>query len=228
MRILMIEDDRRLARLVTLMFANQHFTVDVAHDGDTGLTMALQGIYDVAIVDWLPPERDGLTICRAVRAARLPIALLMLTARGQLEERVFGLDSGADGYLIKRICPHTSLAAAHRPTGHRWGRIALRRPGARFTRPCRPPRRSNIRINQDRVGSARVVYAPSWTTPHPPVNPRLRLVGHYRGGPVTGERLHLLPATQAQSNWPAQLDSDHPWRRLSSGGGLCLTSCGCV
>ena len=83
MRILLIEDDRRLTRLMARVLEEEHFAVDVAHDGDTGLELALRDIYDVAIVDWMLPGRDGPAICRAVRAARLPTAILMLTARGQ-------------------------------------------------------------------------------------------------------------------------------------------------
>jgi DNA-binding response OmpR family regulator len=101
MRVLIIEDDQRLARLVKRVLEEEHFTADVAHDGDTGLDLALHSTYDVAIIDWMLPGRDGPAICRAIRAAHLPTALLLLTARGQLEDRVRGLDSGADDYLVK-------------------------------------------------------------------------------------------------------------------------------
>jgi two-component system OmpR family response regulator len=70
-------------------------------DGDTGLEAALRGTYDVAIIDWMLPGRDGLSICRAIRAARSTMGLLLLTARAQVEDRVAGLDSGADDYLVK-------------------------------------------------------------------------------------------------------------------------------
>jgi two-component system OmpR family response regulator len=101
MRVLIIEDDRRLAKLISNVLRENHIEVDSAHDGDTGLELALRGIYDVAIVDWMLPGRDGPAICRAVRAAHLQTTLLLLTARGQVEDRVTGLDSGADDYLIK-------------------------------------------------------------------------------------------------------------------------------
>ena len=68
------------------------FVVAVAHDGDTGLEMALRGDYDALIVDWMLPGRDGPTICGAVRAAHLDTPILMLTARGEVEDRVLGLD----------------------------------------------------------------------------------------------------------------------------------------
>jgi two-component system, OmpR family, response regulator len=110
MRVLIIEDDQRLARLMARVLAEEHYTIDIAHDGEEGLDLALQGIYEVAIVDWMLPKRDGPAICRAIRSARLPMALLLLTARGQLEDRVNGLDSGADDYLIKPFAFEELLA----------------------------------------------------------------------------------------------------------------------
>lgn len=101
MRILLIEDDQRLARLIARVLTDEHYQVDLAHDGESGLELALRGIYEVAIVDWMLPGRDGPSICRAVRAARLPTAVLLLTARGQIEDKVAGFDSGADDYLVK-------------------------------------------------------------------------------------------------------------------------------
>jgi len=100
-RILLIEDDRRLTRLMSQVLGEEQFMVDVAHDGDAGLERLLRGAYDIAIVDWMLPGTDGPSLCRAARSARVPTALLMLTARGQVEERVAGLDSGADDYLVK-------------------------------------------------------------------------------------------------------------------------------
>jgi DNA-binding response OmpR family regulator len=101
MRILLIEDDSRLLRLEKQVLEEEGHTIDTAADGDTGLELALRGTYDVAVIDWMLPGRDGPAICRAVRAAHLPTALLLLTARTQLEDRVAGLDSGADDYLAK-------------------------------------------------------------------------------------------------------------------------------
>lgn len=101
MRILIIEDDKRLARLIERVLREEHHNVDVAHDGEQGLELALRGIYEVAIIDWMLPGRDGPSICRAVQAARIPTALLLLTARSQIEDKVAGFESGADDYLVK-------------------------------------------------------------------------------------------------------------------------------
>ena len=101
MRILIIEDDERLTRLIKTFFEQKNYCLDVAYDGNFGLEMILSGAHTVAIVDWMLPGRDGPAICRAVRNARLPVALLMLTARSQVEDRIAGLDNGADDYLTK-------------------------------------------------------------------------------------------------------------------------------
>jgi DNA-binding response OmpR family regulator len=113
MRILLIEDDKRLAALVKSVLEQENFIVDTANDGDTGLELALRGVHDVAIVDWMLPGQDGPTICRKVRAARLATGLLMLTARGQVEDRVTGLESGADDYLTKPFAFDELIARIH-------------------------------------------------------------------------------------------------------------------
>lgn len=101
MRVLIIEDDQRLAGLIKRVLEEDHYRVDLVHDGQEGLDLAIRGIHDLAIVDWMLPGRDGPSIVREIRKARLSIGILMLTARGQVEDRVSGLDSGADDYLVK-------------------------------------------------------------------------------------------------------------------------------
>lgn len=110
MRVLLIEDDQRMARLLSRVLEEEQVLVDTAEDGDTGADLALRGAYDVAIVDWMLSGKDGPTVCRAVRAARLPTALLMLTARDEITDRVIGLDSGADDYLVKPFAIEELLA----------------------------------------------------------------------------------------------------------------------
>lgn len=119
MRVLLIEDDKRLARLIGTVLEEELITLDIAHDGDTGIELALRGIHDVIIVDWMLPGRDGPSICRAIRAAHLSISILMLTARSQIEDRVAGLDSGADDYLIKPFS-FDELLARLRALGRRF------------------------------------------------------------------------------------------------------------
>lgn len=101
MNVLLIEDDQRLARLMARVLSDERWRVAVAHDGDAGLDMALGGAFDVAVIDWMLPGRDGPAIVRGMRAARVLTAVLMLTARGQLEDKAVGFASGVDDYLVK-------------------------------------------------------------------------------------------------------------------------------
>jgi DNA-binding response OmpR family regulator len=119
MRILIIEDDRRLATLMRKVLEEEQFVIDLAHDGDLGLEIALRGAHDVAVIDWMLPSRDGPSIVRAVRSARIPLAILMLTARTQVEDRVAGLYSGADDYLGKPFS-FDELIARLRALGRRF------------------------------------------------------------------------------------------------------------
>jgi two-component system OmpR family response regulator len=113
MRVLLIEDDKRLSVLIRKVLESEHFTVDVAYDGNDGVEIALRGAHDVAIVDWMLPGRDGPSVCQAIRAAHLPTAILMLTSRTQVEDRVAGLYSGADDYLGKPFSFDELIARVH-------------------------------------------------------------------------------------------------------------------
>jgi DNA-binding response OmpR family regulator len=101
MRVLVIEDDEDISGAITSMLGRRRYVVDVAADGQSGLDKLLGGGYDVAIVDVALPGRDGFSICRAARAERIATPVLMLTARDAVEDRIRGLDAGADDYLIK-------------------------------------------------------------------------------------------------------------------------------
>jgi DNA-binding response OmpR family regulator len=110
MRILVIEDDERLARVIAQVLRQERFDVELAHDGTTGLEQALTGSYDALIVDWMLPGRDGLGIIRELRAEQIATPALMLTARGEMPQRVEGLDAGADDYLGKPFAFEELLA----------------------------------------------------------------------------------------------------------------------
>ncbi len=101
MRVLVIEDEERLARLIERVLADERYEVDVALDGARGLARALTGDYDLLILDVMLPGIDGIEICRTLRGRGVPTAILMLTARDGVDDRVIGLDAGADDYLIK-------------------------------------------------------------------------------------------------------------------------------
>jgi DNA-binding response OmpR family regulator len=110
MRILIIEDDDRLARVMSRVLHQERFDVDVAQDGEAGLEMALSGAYDALILDRMLPERDGLEVVRELRCEHISTPVLMLTARRELPERVQGLDAGADDYLGKPFAFEELLA----------------------------------------------------------------------------------------------------------------------
>lgn len=101
MHILVVEDEQRLARLLRRVLTEERHTVDLGYDGSTGLDLALSNTYDLIVLDLMLPDLDGVEICRQVRAARITTPLLMLTARGAVEDRVAGLNAGADDYLTK-------------------------------------------------------------------------------------------------------------------------------
>ncbi len=101
MKILFVEDDQRLARLLTRAFREEGFVVDVSTTGEDGLSQALAGIYDLLVLDWMLPDLDGLSLCRKLRERGQALPILMLTARAELAERVMGLNAGVDDYVVK-------------------------------------------------------------------------------------------------------------------------------
>lgn len=101
MRVLVIEDNASVAAAVRTMLERRKYAVDVALDGDTGLDRLLRQRYDAAIVDVVLPKRDGFALAQAARAEGVQTPLLMLTALDAVENRVRGLDCGADDYLVK-------------------------------------------------------------------------------------------------------------------------------
>jgi len=101
MRILIIEDNRRLNDSLRAILEEDGYAVDAAFDGLDGEEMALTPVYDVIILDIMLPGKDGVEVCRSLRNQRITAPILMLTARDALDARVQGLDSGADDYLVK-------------------------------------------------------------------------------------------------------------------------------
>lgn len=100
-RILIIEDDADIARLVEFHLNELDFLTEVEPDGDAGLRRALHESFDLIVLDWMLPGRDGLDICRQVRANGHRVPILMLSARAAEIDRVLGLEMGADDYLAK-------------------------------------------------------------------------------------------------------------------------------
>lgn len=103
MRILVAEDEPRLAALLEQSLAEVGWQVDVHPDGRSALAAAMSGSppYDVLLLDWMLPQLDGVTVCRRLRDVGVRTPVLMLTARGSVPDRIAGLDAGADDYLVK-------------------------------------------------------------------------------------------------------------------------------
>jgi DNA-binding response OmpR family regulator len=123
--ILVVEDERRLAQVIRKVLEEEGHTVDVAYDGEDGLAMAVEGSHDVIALDILLPGMDGLEVCRALRANRVDTPVLLLTALDAVEDRVRGLDAGADDYLPKPFA-FQELLARLRALGRR--RVQAREP----------------------------------------------------------------------------------------------------
>ena len=100
-RVLIIEDEEKMARMLARVLREEGYVAETAGDGRIGLSRGLDDSFDLLIVDWMLPGRSGVQIVRGLRAADVHTPVLMLTARGQVEDRVEGLDAGADDYLSK-------------------------------------------------------------------------------------------------------------------------------
>jgi len=101
MRILVVEDERKLAGILKRGLQEHGYAADLAYDGEDGLALAEAGEYDLVILDVMLPGLSGFEVARTLRARRVNTLILMLTARDAVDDRVAGLDSGADDYLIK-------------------------------------------------------------------------------------------------------------------------------
>ena len=110
MRILIVEDERKVASFLQRGLEAEHYSVDVAYDGETALASALAEPYDLMILDVMLPKRDGLDVLRELRARGRMLPILLLTARTTLQDKVSGLDLGADDYLTKPFAFEELLA----------------------------------------------------------------------------------------------------------------------
>ncbi len=139
MRILLIEDNRRLSESLRATLVEDGYAVDAAFDGVEGEEMALLAPYDIIVLDIMLPKRDGIEVCRSLRDQKNTTPILMLTARDALDDRVLGLDSGADDYLVKpfeiKELRARLRALLRRETGNKSGNLLIEDSAAR---PCHP------------------------------------------------------------------------------------------
>ena len=122
MRILVVEDERRLAEALGQILKKNNYIADVVYDGEDGLDYILSGIYDVVVLDWMLPKMDGIEILKHVRANGIDVPVLLLTAKSDVADKVQGLDGGADDYLAKPF-DASELLARIRALSRRRGEI---------------------------------------------------------------------------------------------------------
>jgi len=111
MRILIVEDEHKIAQALKRALEQENYAVDISYDGDDGYAMATTEPYDLAIIDrMIPGEYDGIGIVKAMREAKIHTPVIILTAKGTITDRTTGLDSGADDYLVKPFALEELLA----------------------------------------------------------------------------------------------------------------------
>jgi len=113
MKVLIVEDEKKIASFLRKGLESQGFVVDVSHHGDEGFTLATTRPYDAAILDIMLPGKDGLSILRNLRERKSPLPVILLTARSELNERLEGLNLGADDYLTKPFHIEELIARLH-------------------------------------------------------------------------------------------------------------------
>ena len=120
MRILIVEDEVHLAEALVQILKKHHYSVDAVHDGREGYDNAISGIYDLLLLDIMLPGMDGISLLKAIREEGINVPVIMLTAKGEVSDKVAGLDGGADDYIAKPFSTEELLARI---------RAALRRKG---------------------------------------------------------------------------------------------------
>ena len=101
MQILVVEDEPKIANLLRRGLLEERYAVDIAEDGEDALHRFEVNNYDLVILDRMLPKKDGLEVCRAIRTENTDVPIIMLTAKGELEDKIAGLDNGADDYITK-------------------------------------------------------------------------------------------------------------------------------
>ncbi len=110
MRILVVEDEKRLAKALGEILAGEKYMVDVVYDGQDGFDYAMEDIYDAIVLDVMLPHMDGFTVAKNLREQKIETPIIMLTAKDAISDKISGLDYGADDYMTKPFAPEELLA----------------------------------------------------------------------------------------------------------------------
>jgi two-component system, OmpR family, response regulator len=113
MRLLIVEDDKKISDPLKRGLEQETFSVDQAFDGESALDLISSETYDLVVLDLMLPKIDGIEVCKRIRSEKNPVPVLMLTAKSELEDKILGLNSGADDYLIKPFAFEELLARVH-------------------------------------------------------------------------------------------------------------------
>jgi DNA-binding response OmpR family regulator len=150
-RVLIIEDEEKMSRMLARVMREEGHVAETVNDGRTGLSRALEDTFDLLIVDWMLPGRSGVQVVRGLRAAEVHTPVLMLTARGQVEDRVEGLDAGADDYLPKPFALPELLARVRALTRRSMGGAATAEAAIRAGDVTLDPSRHVVRLRGETV-----------------------------------------------------------------------------
>ncbi|MCX6754296.1 MAG: response regulator transcription factor [Candidatus Nomurabacteria bacterium] len=123
MRILIVEDNEKLAKYTKQMLEEEGYATDTVSDGETAERIIRSGSYDLVILDIMLPKKDGISVCKSLRNDNINLPIIMITAKGEVNDKILGLDSGADDYLVKPFDMKELLARV---------RAILRRPQDRI------------------------------------------------------------------------------------------------
>ena len=220
MRILIIEDDRDAAAYLSKAFREAGHVADQANDGVTGYDLALEGAYDVAIVDRMLPKMDGLTLVGSLRSQNNETPVLILSALGQVDDRVKGLRAGGDDYLSKpyafsELLARVEALARRRPKGApeetvlRVGDLTLDRLSHKVTR-----QRGGDRPAAARVPAARISDAERRQGGHPHHVARTCLGLSFRSADQCDRRARVASEGQDRSRFRRAAAQHRPRRRL--------------
>ena len=132
MRILLVEDERRLSDAVAQMLKKANYTVDTVYNGEDGLDYSMSGVYDVILLDIMLPKMNGLDVLKSLRETDSKTAVILLTARGEVSDKIKGLDIGADDYLQKPFDINELIARIRAVTRRKRGDVPLKNNNLEF------------------------------------------------------------------------------------------------
>ena len=206
MRLLLAEDEKELSRALTAILKHNHYSVDAVYDGADAYEDGLTANYDGIILDIMMPKKDGIAVVKELREKGIATPVLMLTARSEVDDRILGLDSGADDYLTKPFAMGELLARVRAMTRRR----ADFSPDAR-SRECHP-------VGKQGIPNSRNAFAPSRTAGFHRAVHGAHLGLRLRCGNQRGMGIHFFPSQKTVQHRSQRTDQGGTGRRVPVGG----------